>query len=84
MKASTFLSAICLGAGVYAKTDEFEAPDFNITDALLANGINVSALPELAPLVERTLTSGCSIAVRTHLREILLLPFADNCCSATP
>jgi hypothetical protein len=69
MRASTFSFAIALGAGVYAQSGEFEAPDFNITEALLANGINVSALPELAPLVERTLTSGCSIAVSIYFTE---------------
>lgn len=63
MRISTFIPAAACIAGVSAQTGEFETPTFNITEALLANGINVSALPELAPLVERTLSSGCSIAV---------------------
>ncbi|OAL04330.1 FAD-binding domain-containing protein [Phaeosphaeriaceae sp. SRC1lsM3a] len=62
MRISTFIPAAACIAGVSAQTGEFETPTFNITEALLANGINVSALPELAPLVERTLSSGCSIA----------------------
>ena len=57
-------------AGASAQTGEFEAPDFNITEALLANGVNVSALPELAPLVERTLSSGCAIAVGTPKSKV--------------
>jgi hypothetical protein len=65
MRPSTIVPAIALAARVRAQTDEFEAPDFNVTEALLANGVNVSALPELAPLVERSTFSGCSIAVST-------------------
>ncbi len=47
----------------------FEPADFNVTEALLDNGVNVSAIPELAPLVERSLLSGCSIAVSTDPRQ---------------
>jgi hypothetical protein len=43
----------------------FEPADFNVTEALLDNGVNVSYIPELAPLVERSVLSGCSIAVST-------------------
>lgn len=49
-------------AGVLSQ-NTFEPSDFNITDALLDNGVNVAAIPELAPLAERSLSSGCSIAV---------------------
>ena len=64
MKASSFLSSLGFAATVvYAQTGEFEAPDFNITQALIANGINVLALPELAPLIDRSSLGGCSIAV---------------------
>jgi hypothetical protein len=66
MKASAFFPAIALVAGIGAQSGEFETPDFNIMGALAANGISVSALPELAPLVERTPLSGCSAAVSTH------------------
>ena len=61
--SSTVVPVLACVAGVSAQTGEFEAPSFNITEGLLANGVNLSALPELAPLVERTLSSGCSIAV---------------------
>jgi hypothetical protein len=44
--------------------DVFEPPDFNVTEALIANGVNVSAIPELAVLAEkRSLFSLCGIAV---------------------
>jgi hypothetical protein len=44
--------------------DVFEPSDFNVTEALIANGVNVSAIPELAALTEkRSLSSPCSIAV---------------------
>ena len=48
---------------VVAGQSTFEAADFNITEALLDNGVNVSALPDLAPLVDRASTSECSAAV---------------------
>ncbi|KAF2125375.1 FAD-binding domain-containing protein [Dothidotthia symphoricarpi CBS 119687] len=40
----------------------FEAVDFNVTEALIAQGVNVSALPELATLVERSSDQACHIA----------------------
>ena len=43
----------------------FEAADFNVTEALLDQGVNVSALPELASLVERSSNLACNIAVST-------------------
>jgi hypothetical protein len=50
-----------LATGVLSQA--FEPTNFNITEALLDNGVNVSAIPELAPLVERSLLNGCSMAV---------------------
>ncbi|OAG13723.1 FAD-binding domain-containing protein [Alternaria alternata] len=52
---------LAVSVGVSAQ-DTFEAPDFNVTDALISNGVNVSAIPELANLVARSSSSGCSIA----------------------
>jgi hypothetical protein len=63
MKATSFLQLGALVAAVSAQTDVFEPADFNVTKALIANGVNVSAIPELAKLTERTLLSGCSVAV---------------------
>ena len=55
--------ALGLAASVSAQDTSFEASDFNVTDALFAAGVNVTALPELGPLSERSSTVGCSIAV---------------------
>jgi len=52
--------AVMVGASAQ---DTFEAPDFNVTEALIQNGVNVSAMPELAGLAIRSSLSGCSIAV---------------------
>lgn len=60
MKVLFTFAAFAAGA---LSQNSFEPADFNITDALLDNGVNVSAIPELAPLAERSLSSGCSIAV---------------------
>jgi hypothetical protein len=43
----------------------FEPVEFNITEALLDNGVNVSAIPELSDLATRSLLSGCVTAVST-------------------
>jgi hypothetical protein len=50
-----------LATGVLSQA--FEPVDFNVTEALLGNGVNVTALPDLAPLVHRSLLNGCSMAV---------------------
>ena len=60
-----FVSSALLAAGVVAQT-AFEPADFNVTEALLDNGVNISAIPELTPFVERSL-SGCSVAVSRSL-----------------
>jgi len=52
--------AVMVGASAQ---DTFEAPDFNVTEALIQNGVNVTAMPELAGLAIRSSSSGCSIAV---------------------
>lgn len=41
------LGALTLAAGAFAQ-DVFETPDFNVTEALIANGVNVSALAGLS------------------------------------
>jgi hypothetical protein len=83
MRVSTFFPAFALVARIHAQTGEFETPDFNITEALIANGINVSALPELAPLVERTLLSGCSIAVSFICQKYHVLYTTNTTYSVT-
>jgi hypothetical protein len=62
----SFFSLGAFLASVSAQAGTFEPVDFNVTEALIANGVNVSAIPQLPDLVERTSPSGCSIAVR-HL-----------------
>jgi hypothetical protein len=57
-----------LVVGVLAQV--FEPADFNITEALLDNGVNVSAIPELAPLAAKSLLYGCSVAVSYHHRNM--------------
>lgn len=42
---------------------DFESENFNVTAALLAQGVNVSAIPPLATLQERSDESTCSNAV---------------------
>jgi hypothetical protein len=62
---TSFLSPIfALSTGVIAQAgDVFEAPDFNITEVLIHNGVNISAISELDSFVERTPLGGCSTAV---------------------
>ncbi|OAL37816.1 hypothetical protein AYO20_02993 [Fonsecaea nubica] len=64
MRFSLHVAAIGLGitASVAAQDSPFEPPDFNVTQALVDQGVNVSALPELASLTKRSSISPCSIA----------------------
>lgn len=41
----------------------FEHPNFNVTEALSASGVNVTAVPYLAGLVGQSSPKACSIAV---------------------
>ena len=66
MKVTPAVSIGALTAGALAQSgaNTFEKADFNIAEALIGNGVNVSAIPELSGLVERTLDlSPCAIAV---------------------
>jgi hypothetical protein len=65
VKSVLFLGAI---AGRVSAQDAFEPSGFNVTEALVENGVDFSALPELAVLVEkRSLSNPCAIAVGTAL-----------------
>lgn len=71
MKFNTSLLLAAVGGFAFGQ-DTFEPTDFDIENALLDLGVNVSALPELAPLVERSSLAGCSIAVSSatsHLQQ---------------
>lgn len=55
------VSLFLFGGSAWAQS-AFEPTDFNVTDALLDNGVNISAIPALAGLVTRSSPSACSIA----------------------
>ena len=61
MKLAGIISLNAVAVGAWAST--FEPAEFNVTEALIDNGLNVSAIPELVGLVERSSISACSIAV---------------------
>jgi hypothetical protein len=67
MKLLSLAAIAALTASCVAQ-DSFEAPDFNVTEALLEQGVNVSALPGLAGLVERSSNLACSVAVSPFSR----------------
>jgi hypothetical protein len=56
------LSIFALCANVVAQ-EAFEPPDFNITVALIANGINVSSLRAINTLTDRSLPNSCALVV---------------------
>ncbi|KAF1840329.1 FAD binding domain-containing protein [Cucurbitaria berberidis CBS 394.84] len=60
MKVASVVSLSAFTATTLGNT--FEPVNFNVTGALISNGINVAAIPELVELVERSSPSGCSIA----------------------
>jgi hypothetical protein len=63
MKTHLLVSFGALVANVFAQ-DAFEPSDFNVTEALVANGVDVSAIPQLANLTEkRSLFNPCATAV---------------------
>ena len=71
MKASSILSLGAAAGGILAQ-DVFEPSDFNVTDALIANGVDVSALPGLTKLTEkRSVSSPCAIAVGHYKYDAL-------------
>jgi len=73
-----FISLGALIAVVLAQNGTFEPADFNVTEALISNGVNVSAIPELAGLAERPALSGCSIAASASLTTDFFLKQADK------
>jgi hypothetical protein len=63
MKASTAALHGALVTSIWANS--FEPTNFNVTEALIQNGVDVSSIPGLAGLVERSSISACSVAVRS-------------------
>jgi len=47
----------------------FESSDFDVTAALLGNGVDVSDIPGLADLSKRTSSGSCSVAVSLTLHS---------------
>lgn len=67
MKAKSILFLGAVVGSVFAQ-DAFEPLSFNVTEALIENGVDISALPELAGLIEkRSLFSPCAVAVSAVL-----------------
>ena len=65
MKAQSLLPLAAIASHALAQ-DVFEPANFNVTEALIANGINISALPGLGNLTEkRSLSNPCAVAVGT-------------------
>jgi FAD/FMN-containing dehydrogenase len=56
----------------------FESAEFNVTEALLNNGVNVSTLPGLSGLGARSIVNGCSVIVSESLEHCL--SGACGCC----
>jgi len=52
----------------------FESPEFDVTAALLDNGVNVSNIPALADLSKRTSSGSCPVAVSLICLHALSLP----------
>ena len=77
MKVTSVVSLSAFVAAGLGST--FEPADFNVTEALTNNGINVSAIPELAGLVERSSLSACSIAVGHSFSQYLCVLLRPEC-----
>lgn len=52
----------------------FEPADFNVTEALITQSVNVSALPQLSELAKRSSELGCNIAVSSVERILMTTP----------
>lgn len=65
MRHAIFVSLSALVARGLAQNSDstFETPDFNVTEALVDAGVNVTDIPELAGLSQRSSLGACKIAV---------------------
>jgi hypothetical protein len=70
MRASSIALSAFVPAGIFGQ-NVFEPTDFNVTEALMNNGVNVLDIPELAESTKRSLLSGCSIAVSSYHHDLL-------------
>jgi hypothetical protein len=65
MRASSIGLFALVPGGIFGQ-NVFEPADFNVTEALLRNGVNVSEIPDLAGSTKRSFPSSCSIAVSAY------------------
>ncbi|KAH7392322.1 FAD binding domain-containing protein [Phaeosphaeria sp. MPI-PUGE-AT-0046c] len=72
MKLLPGAAAFCAALAT-ALASDFEPADFNVTEALIASGVDVASIPGLAGLVERSSNKACTIACNT-----LKLIFGDD------
>lgn len=81
MKVTSVVSCGALAASVSGQNGNafFEGPDFNVTEALIDVGFNVSAIPELADLVDHLSLTACSVAVILPYSAILTREAHDHC-----
>lgn len=56
----------------------FESADFDVVDALLNNGVNVSAIPALNGLVTLGSPSACSVAVSRLYSDSPAIPLSNG------
>jgi hypothetical protein len=78
---------VLVSIGIFAArglAKAFEPANFNVTKALIKNGVNISSVPELADLEGYSSLEGCSIAVSIcqSLSGLLLSTDVNN--SAMP
>lgn len=65
MNFMRFVSLCALTSGAFALTTDssFEPPNFNVTAALVANGVNPEFIPDSTALTERSSLGACNVAV---------------------
>lgn len=68
--ADAVVSALTATASAVTLPNAFETSDFNLTKALSATGIDITAIPGLAGLVGQSSPKACSIAVSLLKRMI--------------
>lgn len=76
MKLASIISLSAVAVSGLA--NEFEPAEFNVTEALIKNGVNISAIPELQGLVQRSSPNACSIAVSLPCHDSTLCSAADK------
>lgn len=68
-----FASLALAGLAGLVYAQEFEAADFSVTQALLEQGVNILAFPQLAALVDHCSASACSIAVSQYISIVSII-----------